>query len=437
MTNGNPYYIQPAGNYGPQLMGLAGQIGELKEQQEVRQAKTAEEQRIEALKQGALAAYKEGPEAMRQFSIKNPEMAEILSRMIGFKNEETKQNYIDSIFRTLVNPEKAEEIATERKQYLIDQGLSPEEMKHTNMYINKIRDPDQKDEAIKGLEMELALQSPEMFDRYQKIKGVVPAKDETSDIQNFKHYQTLLRDNPEQAKAFANQVGITDTKPEDKTTAIKEFEYGEKNPKFKLAQMEKLNKTKSKEMEGKTFENSSKLRKEFLGESKDYKKVRDSFARVEGSTKDPSAAGDLSLIFNYMKMLDPGSVVRESEFATAAATGSYGERMKAAVLKIWAGERLSPSMRKDFVEKASVLMEGMQKQHTKREENYRNIAEKNMLPVDEVVVDITTPTGIEEEPAHIEAPQSAINFLINNPQYAEEFRKKYGYLPEEMQTEGL
>jgi hypothetical protein len=35
------------------------------------------------------------------------------------------------------------------------------------------------------------------------------------------------------------------------------------------------------------------------------------------ATGKPSAAGDLSLMFSYMKMLDPGSVVRETEQALA------------------------------------------------------------------------------------------------------------------------
>ena len=96
------------------------------------------------------------------------------------------------------------------------------------------------------------------------------------------------------------------------------------------------------------------LRKEFLTQSKEYQKVRDSYTRVVGSTMDPSPAGDLSLIFNYMKMLDPGSVVRESEFATAAATGSYGQRIQASVQRVLSGERLASKMRADFVGKASV-----------------------------------------------------------------------------------
>ena len=67
--------------------------------------------------------------------------------------------------------------------------------------------------------------------------------------------------------------------------------------------------------------------------------------------------------------------------------------MQASVQKVLSGERLAPAMRKDFVEKASVLLEGMQNQHKKRVKSYKNIAEKNGFPVEEVIVDITAPTG--------------------------------------------
>jgi len=110
-----------------------------------------------------------------------------------------------------------------------------------------------------------------------------------------------------------------------------------------------------------------------------------------------------------MKMLDPGSVVRESEFATAAATGSYGERFQAAILKIWSGERLAPVMRADFVDKAWELMAGMEDQHTMRSKNYTYISNRNNLPVEDVVVDITSPEY--SEPSAEKTDEELMNSL--------------------------
>jgi len=211
---------------------------------------------------------------------------------------------------------------------------------------------------------------------------------------------------------------------ESKTTEIKNYEYAVNHPEFALQQKKTALDKIDAENAQKVFTNTASLRKEYLTQSKEFQKVRDSYTRVEGSTKDPSPAGDLSLIFNYMKMLDPGSVVRESEFATAATTGSYGERVKASVDRILTGERLSDPMRADFISKAKVLYSGMETQHNQREEIYRNLAIKNKLNPDDVVTNLKPPESIKP------APPAAIAYLKEHPESKGDFKIKYGYIPE-------
>jgi len=82
-----------------------------------------------------------------------------------------------------------------------------------------------------------------------------------------------------------------------------------------------------KEKEPFNFGDEDKLRDDFRSESKEFVKVRDAYGRILST--DASAAGDLALIFNYMKILDPGSVVREGEFATAQNSAGIPERIRA------------------------------------------------------------------------------------------------------------
>lgn len=119
-----------------------------------------------------------------------------------------------------------------------------------------------------------------------------------------------------------------------------------------------------------------KIRKEWTSLVDNYRTVHDAYGRVQASVKEPSAAGDLSLIFNYMKMLDPGSVVRESEFATAAASGSYGERIQGLVQLALSGKRLSDDIRQDFVNRTEALYERANKQYEADRGRFRNIAEQ-------------------------------------------------------------
>lgn len=125
------------------------------------------------------------------------------------------------------------------------------------------------------------------------------------------------------------------------------------------------------------------LRKEYTGlpATKDFAKQATAYDRVVQSATDPSAAGDLSLIFNFMKVLDPGSVVRESEFATAAGARAALTRAEGAgtvvpafvaqaVQRLETGQMLLPEQRNDFLTRAGMLYTGAEEMHQRLRSYY-------------------------------------------------------------------
>ena len=107
-----------------------------------------------------------------------------------------------------------------------------------------------------------------------------------------------------------------------------------------------------------------------------------------------------------MKALDPGSVVRESEFATAAKAGSYGERIKAQVERVTSGKLLSDDMRKDFVDRAGKLFQAQLGSHTKLEDEFSRIAKQRGLTPSDIVVDYVgdlRTKGTKDAPAAVPA----------------------------------
>ena len=66
----------------------------------------------------------------------------------------------------------------------------------------------------------------------------------------------------------------------------------------------------------------------------------------------PSPANDMALIYSFAKINDPNSVVRESEFASAAKVGTYGQAVQVAANKVANGEMLTPAQRADFLNAA-------------------------------------------------------------------------------------
>lgn len=133
------------------------------------------------------------------------------------------------------------------------------------------------------------------------------------------------------------------------------------------------------------------LRKEYAQIAKPYFDVRDAYARINQSAKDPSAAGDLALIFNYMKMLDPGSVVREGEFATAQNAAGIPDRIRNIWNKALSGERLNENQRNDFVSQSRGLMSTQEKQYEKIQGQYRAIAGRVGADPSNVFIDFSAP----------------------------------------------
>lgn len=131
------------------------------------------------------------------------------------------------------------------------------------------------------------------------------------------------------------------------------------------------------------------LRGEFDAKTKDFGLVRDAFSKITKVADDPSPAGDISLIFSYMKMLDPGSTVREGEYATAQNAGSIPNTVWARYNKAVAGETLTPPQREDFVSQASNIYESQLGQYNNDYERYTALARGYSVKPENVVYDRT------------------------------------------------
>jgi len=127
---------------------------------------------------------------------------------------------------------------------------------------------------------------------------------------------------------------------------------------------------------GGDFKDAQSFRKEFtsLPRIKSFAGVTEAYSRIVASAKDPSAAGDLSLIFNFMKVLDPGSTVREGEFATAQNAGGVDARVRSLFNSVVDGTRLDVGQRADFLDRANRLYKSQESLVLPLYKTYGNIA---------------------------------------------------------------
>lgn len=162
-----------------------------------------------------------------------------------------------------------------------------------------------------------------------------------------------------------------------------------------------------------------KLSDDYEQRSKDFYSQRDAYNRIVASASDPSPAGDLALIFNYMKVLDPGSTVREGEFANAENAGSAWQKIGAQYNKVVSGQRLTESQRSDFVKRAGTLFNSAKTQQDVVAGEFKSRAKKYGVPED-LVVRETASTGETLTQTETGAENSIKSFIASNPMRAVE-----------------
>lgn len=133
------------------------------------------------------------------------------------------------------------------------------------------------------------------------------------------------------------------------------------------------------------------LRDDYVKITADFQKVRDAKNRLDNLDK--TGAGDMTLVFQFMKMLDPGSTVREGEFATAANSGGVPSAVQGLYNKALGEGSIGDKARKEILGQANRIYQAQASQHDKTTTQFANMAKRNKLNVDNVIVDMKPPAG--------------------------------------------
>lgn len=144
------------------------------------------------------------------------------------------------------------------------------------------------------------------------------------------------------------------------------------------------------------FSNANVLRDEFDAKSKDFRTASDAYNKIRVSAEQPSAAGDIALLTGFMRLQDPGSTVREGEFATASNAGSVDEKVRNIYNKIVSGQRLTVEQRNDFLHQSGNAFGAYKKGFDNLTTQYTDLATRNNLKPADVVSDYSK--GIDLTP---------------------------------------
>lgn len=126
------------------------------------------------------------------------------------------------------------------------------------------------------------------------------------------------------------------------------------------------------------FKDSMTLKKDFDAqpEVKGFKEVQSAWDQIRTALQDPSAANDLAAATKFMKLLDPGSVVRESELHMAMQASGALDRFMNYANRLKTGQKLTPTQRQDFYSSGEALYNASRQRFGQTAGQYEGIAKQ-------------------------------------------------------------
>jgi hypothetical protein len=124
----------------------------------------------------------------------------------------------------------------------------------------------------------------------------------------------------------------------------------------------------------KGFENEMKLGGAFKNEPiyKDFSDMKSAYGQVVSSLAQGTPIGDVAGATKVMKLLDPGSVVRESELGIAMAAAGRMDRLQNYFTNMMTGQKLTPTQREDFKALSNELYAAAGDAYNKKRKEYED-----------------------------------------------------------------
>lgn len=235
--------------------------------------------------------------------------------------------------------------------------------------LKKFNKEDERDEALANFAMALPEDQRALAEAYPDVFGEMMAK-----------------------KALG---GTAPTSYETVTTADGVFRVPNNNADPK-AMVKIGERPERNEGEGREFAQEAKLRETYIKQAKPFEDLRINYQRIQAANQDNTGASDIAMVYSFMKMLDPTSVVREGEFATAQNAGGIPDQIKSLYNRAISGERLSPEVRNDFMQQAARQYEQQFGSYQQIQGTFRALAEQYGINPDRVAPDLSY--GIQPQP---------------------------------------
>jgi hypothetical protein len=191
------------------------------------------------------------------------------------------------------------------------------------------------------------------------------------------------RDIDKDARDAANQKVVIDPKTGQPTanTTLQGYEVGVEAGKKGLDQTEKQ------------FQQEQQLRNAYESQPavKSYRVVVPMLEAAKDAVSRPTRAADLNLVYAFAKLMDPDSVVRESETGAVNATASVADRLSGYINQLNGNAMLSPETRAKLMDELNSRFVSIKESNDVLAKSYSDIAKAYGLAPERIAIPIRAP----------------------------------------------
>jgi len=181
-------------------------------------------------------------------------------------------------------------------------------------------------------------------------------------------------------------VGVDPLRQEIRATSPEMLRYEQRNKESEAAAT-KLAEQIARDEEKNKSTRTDKIRTQYDKASRDSRDAIKAYRKVEAAATNPNPTGvtDMSLIFGYMKILDPTSVVREGEYATAQNTSGVPDAVMNLYNAAVDGQSLQENQRRDFYQEARRQTAFQLQEQLTTDDRYRELATLGDLDEEQII----------------------------------------------------
>lgn len=325
---------------------------------------------------------------------KYPSMSEHFKRgfeILGSDKKDTLIAHSTQVYAALNagKPEIAKEVLQERITALKNSG-NEAEAKNSEVLLKLVEANPTAAKTSAGLMLSSVMGADKFADTFTKL-GEEGRKEALFDPEAVREKETA------ELNKVAAQIGL------DKANTNKAIMEGRKisaeTAKI-LMETAQLKKTGGLDP-AKKFEQEEKLRREYQGRIGKYTEMSSIYTEMQASAADKSGAADVALVTQFAKMLDPGGVVRDTDFANARDTAGLYSTLQNYISQKHTGSFLDEKQRNDFVKLAGQYYKAAEKQQGTTKASMSKVVDSYGLTPENVF-------GVEEKkPAGTPPPSAA------------------------------